>query len=295
LSVAAPLESHGRAKKSPSGQLEEAEMRLKRILNKGGPDRKPLLKTAQSLGLASRLPTARGLDSYEGSVRLKYTDEFDLVDAVCREDRLGVRKGASPAVATICGDFGVIVAGKGIWFQGDVGNDKALLDERLAWVLAHELGHIMLQHSKQAEGVSLPLAQNWYLREGGLAAELKATELYRPRYQAGPDGKFDPEDEAELSKLVGDDVARAFLDAHQKDLDAFWRGAEDEADLYAQALTKAAGYDPSQGAQVVRAAAGDLVLALFGPAGFAGTDPTHKAPAQRAWEIFMGNQPGLAK
>ena len=220
---------------------------------------------------------------------LEYTPHSDGAFYNCKTRR--AEDADSPAMATLCTEtgapFGGIAAGKGIW---DMGHN----DSQLAFVLAHEMGHIIHQDStKSADWIDAAydlwkIRREAWLEEVAAVTPRKAAKLrelietdgwfawfaedwlYRDLNNPSPDMDEIGSKDLEIAKAVQDS----------------WRNLvnkqEKAADNYGCALMTTAGYNPDEASRAAMAA-GDFYIRTG-----AAEDPSlHGTYMDRSWELYQ--------
>lgn len=221
----------------------------------GGPYNEAKLKTivdglmvyTRNIKEDTLLPTAKFLNvppPWEVPIRVAYDASREMVDYGCDA---GFKPGGDVIIGALsCGhddipdSFGVIMAGQGLWNL--VMRDGQFSEDRLAYILAHEIGHIRLKHSAQYWLLYDRLYVVWY-KAAGKALEGPKRAREEARYARGA-GKALSQDDAELveqemTKYLGE----RFLEQKGSVLSKWSREKESEADDYGAALAEAAGYD----------------------------------------------------
>ncbi len=193
-----------------------------------------LVQAAPLIDESSTLPGARLLSTApprQGPIIAQYLPtslvDFDCVKLI----QTGCVKVGSVACGSENDGFGGIAAGTDIWRMAN--KNGALSYDRLAWILAHEIGHLRLKHEFQYKALYDAWYKEWYAARG------KAYEDTRRRSLAGLSEEDAADDVASFLK-------RTFENQYADRLSQFSRAREEEADRYADKLVEAAGYSPEE-------------------------------------------------
>lgn len=225
-----------------------------------------LVASAPSIREESHLETAGALPApppFTAPLQLYYLADSAQVGFSCDEMRL--MPGCSELESTICfpsggGDpFGVVMAGNGVWQFA--WKDGRVDPDRLAFLLAHEIGHIRLKHGFQAIIKYAQLYAPWFKTTGKALAETYR-QRETARYQTGPSGLGD-DDKASIDRDVQVELADAFEARNADVLNEWKRRKETEADDYAYTLTAAAGWNPGRVSGMFTDIAYDNLISSF--------------------------------
>jgi hypothetical protein len=256
-----------------------------------------MLLQARNIPEESQLPTADLLSvppPFDGPISLQYKGDAQGACYTCDGN---LTDGDNPIASVYCGDedggSGVIFAGHEIW---DYAWDGKKVDpNRLAFAMAHELGHIRLKHTLQRKAMSALLYQKW-LQDKGQELKKKIIQSRLPRYGKEKVDDLDPDDKEDLALDVIGELQKAFYYDNSKAIHAWSRDKEDEADRYAQLLLPKLGLDPSAGADLFLAIADrDFFKSKEKPLPVCGEPPPVPAPDAgeihdplelRAWRVF---------
>jgi hypothetical protein len=194
----------------------------------------------------------------------------------------GISAGEDTALATWdCGENGVIAGGTGLWRYTML--DKKMDDDRLAFILAHEIGHHRFKHVAQRALFRERTRAEWMTERGDA---LRADRLKRElsRYSKNSNGVIPAADELQANKDADAFVESTFVEQRRERLAAWARKMEKEADDYAGELMKAAGRDPAKMAGAFSQTQLDIALVNGFQSWEQHTSPY--APAIRDEQIF---------
>jgi hypothetical protein len=230
---------------------------------------------------------------FDGQVDLQYMASSQGACYTCDGT---LSEGEHHVASVYCGDEdggnGVIFAGHKIWDYAWDG--KKYSPDRIAFMLAHELGHIRLKHTLQRLALNAKLYKKW-LADKGQDLKKKIIKERLPRYGKDKVDDLDPDDKQELALDVISQLQDAFYWDNSKTINAWSREKEDEADQYAQKLLPKLGLDPSQGAQLfLDIGDRDFFASKDKPAPSCGEPPPaapgsgemHDPLEVRAWRVF---------
>lgn len=199
-----------------------------------------LIERAPYMKEESHLDTAKdfaGDIPFSGPVSLFYK----VVPRVTAECPAAIAEGCSVFASRYClvQEEGVIVSGTDAW--SILSRDGRPDADRVAFGIAHELGHIRLRHTEQTFAFRNALMAKWYpvrgkpIRDTWLKKEL--TRYKKPLSQ-------DDKDVINADMLAA--VKEVFAYQMDSELQAFGRKKESEADEYAYKLCELAGYAPEK-------------------------------------------------
>lgn len=228
-----------------------------------------LKDSVRSVKAESRLETAPKLSvppPFGGTVKLVLRSNMDRFDYDCEEK--AAKPGCGTVYSMMCSwdedesSTGVVAASSVLW-QRALGPDGVVDEDRLAVVLGHEIGHLMLKHVWQGVIKYEDLYDLWYRTKGRrLEEHQRARES--TRYTRDARGRLSDADVIEINHDVMEIVGREKERDSEEMFMEYSRRMESEADEYGIALAKAAGFNPKSGAGIYAKAEYDRFMKFVG-------------------------------
>lgn len=228
-----------------------------------------LLAATRDIKEVSTLPQAKKLDlppPFEGEIHFSYSKQV----SVTLDCPSGTKPGCSIAAARICGSgddrTGLIGAGTDL-HRFTVIDGKPSPD-RAALILAHEIGHIRLDHSGQGRIKYEELYDKWFVNRGfDMEQRFRKEEESRFKTIGSDEIKM-------IERAVQERLSKAFEKQTAEAYAEWSRQKEAEADDYGWRLAVAAGYSPEKAAGLFLEYEAGVLLSPF-------TDPP-ECPARLA-------------